>query len=69
MGTAKILSEGTQWMDRVGLCSEGVDSSVILPGGKTCRVFLFAVSDKFARTEKKGVETVYLLDLSGFQSD
>lgn len=28
-------------MDRVGLCSEGVDSDVILPGGETCRVFLF----------------------------
>lgn len=50
-------------MDCVGLYSESVDSGVILPGGENCRVFLFAISDKFARTEKKGVETVYLLDL------
>lgn len=28
-------------MDCVGLCSEGIDSDVILPGGETCRVFLF----------------------------
>lgn len=33
------------------------------PVGRPAGYFFFVVSDKFARTEKKGVETVYLLDL------
>lgn len=41
MGATEILSEGTEWMDFFGLCSESVVVDMILPGGDTCRVSLF----------------------------
>lgn len=56
-------------MDFVGLCNTDIrklgTARREIPAGYS----FLPLPDKFAKNKKKGMETAYLLDLSGVQSD
>lgn len=56
-------------MDFVGLCNTDIREQGIarreIPAGYS----FLSLPDKFAKNKKNGMETAYLLDLSGVQSD
>lgn len=72
MGTAEILPEKPWRMDRFEFYHESIkeDGAIWnLPGGKLPGISFCPLKISFRKTEIKDVETAYLLDLWGVQSD